>query len=664
MLEMRNICVHYDHHVVYNHAYFCAKDNELTVVIGKSGSGKSTLHELLTFQRTGTYEYYYNGKDITHLDENQQQEFIQSHMGIVNQIPVFINDLKIKDHIKLCQSLFHGYDIDEISKQLEIQHTYSLFPQQLSGGEKIRVSILLAMIHQPEILVFDEPTASLDKHHTQLIVKLLKEYAHQGHTVIIFTHDAFIKKEADVVYQIENCQFIQNIINVPQRIEKNQSVLANSKHYTQYLYKMFEHRKLLKMIMIFFVSLSIGLCSFSVLYGQSVIQKYIDQLEPLNKGGVFYHEYSQNSIAPPSIGEEMKGVQKLSHIKTWPFVIDQSWESHLGIEENDRTLKIYQNGQLENQAEIEVNVGAFSVASYNEDYDYQINDVKEIDNDEGIYISPDFLYFLKTGDLIEDFCAHKEELERMCQEVNEDTEIEFPINVPIYRTMDNDIDDICYKTVKVKMKVKGIIETSYSLTMSTGNGMLDADIFYPLSVMEQYQKELSKTIPEGTVPFYYNYYQFVVEDGYDFHEAKEDIEALGFKVTSMYDETYTKVQIVKQLNESIFMISGLIMLVVFMLFFGVKYNQKQDYVDFIHFFTKRGLTVSRSRKMLGIYFLYESLICIVLSIIFMFIIAYVFFDLMYNEVFIVRPSFFVFCMIVSLCIEVGIPMIVLGRVER
>src|SRR5699024_9862349 len=144
-------------------------------------------------------------------------------------------------------------------------HTYSLFPQQLSGGEKIRVSILLAMIHQPEILVFDEPTASLDKHHTQLIVKLLKEYAHQGHTVIIFTHDAFIKKEADVVYQIENCQFIQNIINVPQRIEKNQSVLANLKHYTQYLYKMFEHRKLLKMTMIFFVSLSIGLCSFSVL---------------------------------------------------------------------------------------------------------------------------------------------------------------------------------------------------------------------------------------------------------------------------------------------------------------------------------------------------------------------------------------------------------------
>ena len=113
MLELKDICIQYDDYIVYNHAYFCAKDNELTVVIGKSGSGKSTLHELLTFQRGGNYQYYYNNEDIAHLNTNQQQEFIQSHMGIVNQIPAFINDLRVKDHIELCRSLFHGYDIDE-----------------------------------------------------------------------------------------------------------------------------------------------------------------------------------------------------------------------------------------------------------------------------------------------------------------------------------------------------------------------------------------------------------------------------------------------------------------------------------------------------------------------------------------------------------------------
>lgn len=663
MLELKDICIQYDDYIVYNHAYFCAKDNELTVVIGKSGSGKSTLHELLTFQRGGNYQYYYNNEDIAHLNTNQQQEFIQSHMGIVNQIPAFINDLRVKDHIELCRSLFHGYDIDEIAKQLDIQHTYSLFPQQLSCGEKIRVSILLAMIHQPEILIFDEPTASLDQHHTQMIVDLLKNYAHQGHTVIIFTHDVFIKQEADVVYQIENQQLTKHIINTCEVVEKKkQWPLHSVKHYAQYIYKMFEHRKLLKMTMIILISLSIGLCSFSILYGQSVIQKYSDQLVLLNRGGVFYHEYGQLITDPPSIGEELNAVKELSHIKIWPLIIDQSWENHLN--ENNKLLKIYQNGQIENQAEVDVNTMFFTLSSYNEDYDYKMqNMVKEIDNNEGIYIPSNLIYFLKTGQHREDF-TQQENVDKICQEVNENTEVELPITIPIYRTMEDGTDYIHYGVVNIKVKIKGIIDDARYMTMGDINGSLSSSIFLPLNMMEKYQKELSKSIPEGAMPFYYNYYQFVVEDGYDFSKAKEDIEELGFKVSSNYYDIYTKIQIVKQLNESIFMISGLIMLVVLMLFFGVKYNQKQDYVDFIHFLTRRGLTVSRSKKILGIYFLYESLICIVLSIVFMFVIAYIFFDLMYNEVFIVRPSFFVFCIILSLCIEMGIPMIMLRRVKR
>ena len=419
---------------------------------------------------------------------------------------------------------------------------------------------------------------------------------------------------------------------------------------------------ILKMTMIILISLSIGLCSFSILYGQSVIQKYSDQLVLLNRGGVFYHEYGQLITDPPSIGEELNAVKELSHIKIWPLIIDQSWENHLN--ENNKLLKIYQNGQIENQAEVDVNTMFFTLSSYNEDYDYKMqNMVKEIDNNEGIYIPSNLIYFLKTGQHREDF-TQQENVDKICQEVNENTEVELPITIPIYRTMEDGTDYIHYGVVNIKVKIKGIIDDARYMTMGDINGSLSSSIFLPLNMMEKYQKELSKSIPEGAMPFYYNYYQFVVEDGYDFSKAKEDIEELGFKVSSNYYDIYTKIQIVKQLNESIFMISGLIMLVVLMLFFGVKYNQKQDYVDFIHFLTRRGLTVSRSKKMLGIYFLYESLICIVLSIVFMFVIAYIFFDLMYNEVFIVRPSFFVFCIILSLCIEMGIPMIMLRRVKR
>ena len=124
MIEVKNITKAYDENVIFQNYNLKIKKGSMNAIVGKSGSGKSTLHELLTFQRTGTYEYYYNDENIAYLNENQQQKFVQTHMGIVNQIPAFINDLKMKDHIALCQSLFHGYDVDELAEQLEIGGPY------------------------------------------------------------------------------------------------------------------------------------------------------------------------------------------------------------------------------------------------------------------------------------------------------------------------------------------------------------------------------------------------------------------------------------------------------------------------------------------------------------------------------------------------------------
>ena len=132
MLELKNIHVGYGKHIIYEDAYFCAHHNELTLVMGKSGSGKSTLHQLVTLHNIGKYDYYYDNENIGQLSYKQKQEFINKKMGIVNQIPAFIDDLTIKDHIALCQSLWDGYNIDEYIQRLEIQHVLNEYPQQLS----------------------------------------------------------------------------------------------------------------------------------------------------------------------------------------------------------------------------------------------------------------------------------------------------------------------------------------------------------------------------------------------------------------------------------------------------------------------------------------------------------------------------------------------------
>ena len=128
MLELKNIHVEYGKHIIYEDAYFCAHHNELTLVMGKSGSGKSTLHQLVILHNIGKYDYYYDNENIGQLSYKQKQEFINKKMGIVNQIPAFIDDLTIKDHIALCQSLWDGYDIDEYIQRLEIQHVLKRIP--------------------------------------------------------------------------------------------------------------------------------------------------------------------------------------------------------------------------------------------------------------------------------------------------------------------------------------------------------------------------------------------------------------------------------------------------------------------------------------------------------------------------------------------------------
>lgn len=659
MLKLKNIFIKYKNNCIYDQAYFYANENDLTVIIGKSGSGKSTLHELLTFQRDGQYEYFYNDKDITHLSMKEKQEFIREHMGIVNQIPTFINDLTIQDHIHLCQSLFNGFNVDEIAEQLEIKHTYQQYPQQLSGGEKIRVSILLAMIHQPEILIFDEPTASLDRHHTQSVVKLLKDYAHQGHTVIIFTHDSLIKKEADVIYEINDKKLVCNIKEHVQTPEKKTTLIkANTKHYLQYIYKMFKHHRLLKLTMISFIALSIGLCSFSILYGQSVIQKYNQEMNLLDKGGVFFREASY-ILETPSIGkEEIKEIENSAHIRIWPYYYYEDYFYHL----SNKKITIYKNNTA--QYEQHPNINSYLVLStYNEKFNYKKNFIDyQIDNNEGVYISTSFLYYLKTGKEFDIYKIGDDNLNKLCEEIDENTEIEFPIAVPTYRTIEGDLEEVHFEIVTLKMKIKGIYNNRKNVNMATIN--LDPDIFFPLSIMEKYQKKLSQKIPEDAQPFYPNFYQFIVDEKYDFHKAKEDIEALGLKVKSDYNDAYTKADIIHNINESIFMISGLTMLVVLMLFYGVKYNQKQDYIDFIKFFTNKGIAVKQSKKILGTYFLYEGFICMILSVIFMFLCAYLFIVFIYNDILIIRPSFFIFCIIFSLCIEVGIPILMIRRMKK
>lgn len=671
MLELRDICIAYENQTIYNHAYFYAHHNDLTLVIGKSGSGKTTLHKLMTFQDMTKCQYYYDNQLLDNLSIEQQKKFIKDKMGIVNQSPAFIDDLTINDHIGLCQSLWNGFDVDEYIERLEIKHIINEYPQQLSGGEKIRVSILLALIHQPEILVFDEPTASLDKHHTKIIVDILKEYAHQGHVVIIFTHDSLMKKEGDVVYEIKDELLDRTQQKLHSNIPEYLLSKKSSQHYIQYVYKMFLHKKTLKICMIGFVAFAIAMSSFSILYGYSVIDKYQQQLQEINKGGILYRDGNTNirmfNNEAPIGSEEIQVINQINSIdNVWPHIINYNTN-------NEYDFKVF-CGQDKVAQHLESDGYIYSIATYNDEYKYNLNDLKySFDVDCGIYIDEFFLYYLMTGIVVDDVTTlDQNQFQEVLSRVDSNTEIEFPALISQYIEMSQNLQNIVYQAKNIKLKIKGIFSNSTPFQLCKDFNS-DIKIFYPLSIEEQYRKEMSQKELMNQSSFGENmtridfqpmYYQFSIKDDYSFSEAKEGIEALGYQVSSEYYDMEVQVQIAKSLNEGILMVSLLIMCVVLMMLFGMKYNQKKEYCDFMNFFTNRGLTNKKAKQILNYYFMYEAMICAIMSCVLMALIVFVYYYFMNSDVFVIRISFFVFCIVLSFVIEVGIPQFVIGDVKK
>ena len=331
-------------------------------------------------------------------------------------------------------------------------------------------------------------------------------------------------------------------------------------------------------------------------------------------------------------------------------------------------FRVFQNQKLiavREKGEIQYNLG-----TYNEEYDYsQKRLTSTFDVDEGIYIDQYFLYYLITGEIMESI----EDLDQMkfqevMSSINTDTEIEFPIGIPYY-VESQEYRELYFKQTTIRMKIKGMYSGPLDFKLCK-EFSVNPDIFYPLSVEKEYREKISQgllpaikeshgeIIKEPVITFYPIYYQFSVDDNATFSEVKEEIEALGYRVYSEYYDKEVQVLVAKDMNKGVTMISALIMCVALMLFFGIKYNQKKEYQDFVRFFTNRGITSQKAKKILGYYFIYEAILCSVASLLTMGIIIYIFMRFIYQEFIFIHLSFFLFCIILSFVIEVGIPLLI------
>lgn len=169
--------------------------SDFFVLTGKSGAGKTTLVKFITGKLVPPEKtIFYNSQDISTFTKDDIQ-ILRKRSGIIFQDYQLLEDLSVRENIIYP---LHLYEIGEtiiesklkqVLQKIQIKHLLDTPVKLLSSGEKQRVSLARALIHDPEFIIADEPTGNLDRENTQVVADILIQANKEGNTIFLITHD-------------------------------------------------------------------------------------------------------------------------------------------------------------------------------------------------------------------------------------------------------------------------------------------------------------------------------------------------------------------------------------------------------------------------------------------------------------------------------------------
>lgn len=189
---------------------FRADPGEFVAVIGPSGSGKSTFLTIIGgLQSPSAGEVRIDDERIDNLSAKELSRVRFDKIGFILQASSLVPFLKVEEqlllHAKVAGEPPDLQRRDQLLEELGVEHLANKYPADLSGGERQRVAIANALIHDPQVILADEPTAALDTGRALDTVKLLRQLTHENHkTTIMVTHDQRLLEFCDRVYEIRD----------------------------------------------------------------------------------------------------------------------------------------------------------------------------------------------------------------------------------------------------------------------------------------------------------------------------------------------------------------------------------------------------------------------------------------------------------------------------
>lgn len=201
IIDIQHLRKSFGSHEVLKDINFSVKKGEVVCIIGSSGSGKSTLLRCVNLlEKPSGGQIIYHGENI--LDDNHNINAYRTKLGMVFQQFNLFNNHNVLSNCIVGQVKVLKRSKEEAEKiamkylkVVGMDKFVNAKPRQLSGGQKQRVAIARALSMEPDVMLFDEPTSALDPEMVEEVLKVMKELAESGLTMLIVTHEMGFAKE-------------------------------------------------------------------------------------------------------------------------------------------------------------------------------------------------------------------------------------------------------------------------------------------------------------------------------------------------------------------------------------------------------------------------------------------------------------------------------------
>jgi len=197
------------------------KKGEFVAMMGPSGCGKSTLLNIIgMLDSPSGGQYFLNDEEVSSYNERKRAEIRKKNIGFVFQSFNLIDELTVFENVELplvytgMRSSERKRMVNEALERMNISHRTNHFPQQLSGGQQQRVAVARAVVHNPLLILADEPTGNLDSVNGNEVMTLLTALNNAGTTVVMVTHSERDAQYAHRIIKLLDGQVLSEHMNL------------------------------------------------------------------------------------------------------------------------------------------------------------------------------------------------------------------------------------------------------------------------------------------------------------------------------------------------------------------------------------------------------------------------------------------------------------------